>query len=152
MQLSKDLREFVELLNSNAVEYLVVGGFAVAWHGYARFTADIDLLIRPDRKNAELIVKTLRDFGFASLAISAEDLARPDQIVQLGVKPNRIDLITSIAGVTFEAAWESRRPGTLDGLPVLYIGRDALIRNKESAGRPQDIADAQRLRERPPLE
>ena len=150
MQLSRDLREFVELLNSTGVEYLVVGAFAVAWHGYARFTADIDFLVRPDRSNAELVVRALREFGFASLGISPEDLTRPDRIVQLGVKPNRIDLITSIAGVTFEEAWASRVAGTLDGLPASYIGRDALIRNKESTGRPQDIGDAQRLRQRPP--
>jgi hypothetical protein len=135
-------------LNLQRVEYLVVGAFAVAWHGYARFTADIDFLIRPDRRNAELVVKALRDFGFASLGISPEDLMHPDRIVQLGVTPNRIDLITSIAGVAFEEAWESRVAGTLDGLPVEYIGRDALIRNKESTGRPQDIGDAHRLRQR----
>ncbi|HEY2842574.1 MAG TPA: hypothetical protein VGJ09_02950 [Bryobacteraceae bacterium] len=150
MQLSKDLREFVELLTSNKVEYLVVGGFAVAWHGYARFTADIDFLIRPGSANAELVVKTLRDFGFASLGVSREDLTQPDRIVQLGVKPNRIDLITSIAGVTFEEAWASRVAGTLDGLPVAYIGREALIRNKESTGRPQDLGDAHRLRQQGP--
>jgi hypothetical protein len=151
MRLSKDLREFIELLNSNRVEYLVVGAFAVAWHGYARFTADIDFLVRPDRPTAELVVKALKDFGFASLGISPDDLTHPDRIVQLGVKPNRIDLITSIAGVTFEEAWESRVAGTLDGLPVTYIGREILIRNKESTGRPQDLGDAQRLRQRPPL-
>lgn len=150
MQLSKDLREFVELLNSNRVEYVVVGAFAVAWHGYARFTADIDFLVRPDRSNAELVVRALTDFGFASLGIALEDLMRPGRIVQLGVKPNRIDLITSIAGVTFEEVWTSRVAGMLDGLPVAYIGRDALIRNKESTGRPQDVGDAQRLRQRPP--
>jgi hypothetical protein len=118
MQLSKGWREFVELLTSNKVEFLVVGAFAVAWHGFARFTADIDLLIRPDPANAELLVKTLRDFGLASLGLSREDLTEPERIVHLGVKPNRIDLITSIAGITFEEAWASRVAGTLDGLPV----------------------------------
>lgn len=148
MQLSKDLREFVELLNSTGVEYLVVGAFAVAWHGHARFTADIDFLVRPDGSNAELVVKALREFGFGGLGISPDDLTRPGRIVQLGVKPNRIDLITSISGVTFEEAWAGRVAGTLDGLPVHYIGREALIRNKETTGRAQDIADAQRLRAR----
>jgi hypothetical protein len=150
MQLSRDLREFVELLNSNGIEYLVVGGFAVAWHGYARFTADMDLLVRPDRSNAERVVKALRDFGFSSLGISEEDLTHPGRIVQLGVKPNRIDLITSIAGVTFEEAWASRVAGALEGLQVTYIGRDARILNKESTVRPQDIGDAQRLSKRQP--
>jgi hypothetical protein len=148
MPISKDLREFIELLNAKGVEYLVVGGFAVAWHGHPRFTADIDFLVRSDRANAELVVETLRDFGFASLRIVPEDLCQPDQILQLGVKPNRIDVITSIAGVSFEEAWASRVPGSIDSIPVFFIGRDALIRNKEVTGRPQDLADADALRKR----
>ena len=118
MRISKDLREFIELLNAKRVEYLVVGGFAVAWHGHPRFTADIDFLVRPDRANAELVVETLRDFGFASLRIAPEDMCRPDQILQLGVKPNRIDVITSIAGVSFEEAWAGRVPGSINAIPV----------------------------------
>jgi hypothetical protein len=148
MPLSKDLREFIELLNANGVEFLVVGGFAVAWHGHPRFTADIDFLIRPERENAQLVVKTLREFGFGALQVVPADLCQPDQILQLGVKPNRIDLVTSIAGVTFEEAWESRVAGTIDSVPVLFIGRDTLIRNKEAAARPQDLADAHALRQR----
>jgi len=99
MPLSKDLSEFIELLNANGVEFLVVGGFAVAWHGHPRFTADIDFLIRPDPVNAERVMKTLREFGFGGLQILPAELCQPDQIVQLGVKPNRIDLITSVAGL-----------------------------------------------------
>ena len=152
MHLSKDLREFVELLNSNGVEYLVVGGFAVAWHGYPRFTADIDFFLNTTSANAEAVVRTLNDFGFGSLSLKAEDFARPDQIVQLGVKPNRIDLITSIAGVPFEEAWESRVAGAIEGRPVPFIGRNALLRNKEATGRPQDMRDVLVLRQRPPRE
>ena len=148
MRIGKDLREFIELLNAKGVEYVVVGGFAVAWHGHPRFTADIDFLVRPNPANAELLVETLRDFGFASLRIAPQDLCQPDQILQLGVKPNRIDVITSIAGVSFEEAWASRVSGTIDSIPVFFIGRDELIRNKELAGRPQDVADAQALRKR----
>lgn len=148
MPLSKDLREFIELLNANSVEFLVVGGFAVAWHGHPRFTADIDFLIRPTRANAELVVKTLREFGFGGLRVVTDDLCEPDRVVQLGVKPNRIDLITSVAGLSFEDAWDSRVAGTIDSVPVLFIGRDALIRNKEAAARPQDLADAHALRRR----
>ena len=148
MRISKDLQEFIDLLNANGVEYVVVGAFAVAWHGYPRFTADIDLFVRSSRANAELVVKALRDFGFGSLNGVADDLCRPDQILQLGVKPNRIDIITSIAGVSFDEAWNARIAGSIDGLPVLFLGREELIRNKESAGRPQDIADAIALRKR----
>jgi hypothetical protein len=148
MPIGRDLSEFIGLLNANRVEYVVVGGFAVAWHGHPRFTADIDFLVRPNLANAELVVKTLRDFGFASLGIVPEELCRPDQILQLGVKPNRIDLITSIAGVSFEEAWANRVAGAIDSIPVFFIGRDELIRNKELAGRPQDVADADALRKR----
>jgi hypothetical protein len=148
MHISRDLREFIELLNANGVEFVVVGGFAVAWHGHPRFTADIDFLVRPDHVNSELVVKSLRDFGFAGLGITPEDLCQPDQILQLGVKPNRIDMITSIAAVSFEDAWAGRVAGSIDGVPVFFIGREELIRNKESAGRPQDVADANALRKR----
>lgn len=84
----------------------------------------------------------------ASLGLSTDDLARPDQVVQLGAIPNRIDLITSIAGLTFEEAWASRVPGNIDGIATHYIGREALIRNKEAVGRDQDVVDARKLRER----
>lgn len=149
MQPHKDLIEFIELLNANGVEYLIVGGFAVAWHGYPRFTADIDFLIRPDRANGELLVKALKAFGFRSLELVADDFSRPDQIVQLGLKPNRIDLITSISGVTFDEAWASRIEGSIEGTPVLFIGREALLRNKLATGRPEDMRDAEALRQRP---
>jgi hypothetical protein len=148
MHLSKDLREFIALLNANSVEYLVVGAFAVAWHGYPRFTADIDILIRPTPANAERVLKTLADFGFGSLKVTREDFSKPDQILQLGVKPNRIDLITSVAGVSFDEAWTNRTPGSIDDLSVQFIGLGELLRNKESTGRPQDIADAHELRRR----
>lgn len=148
MHLSKDLREFVALLNAKNIDYLVVGGFAVGWHGYMRFTADIDFLISTRPGNAELVVEALKEFGFASLGITVEDITRDDQFVQLGAKPNRIDLITSIAGVDFETAWQNRVPGTIDELPVNYIGLDDLIRNKESVGRGQDLLDVEQLRKR----
>ena len=148
MPLNKDLREFIVLLNANGVEFLVVGGFAVAWHGHPRFTADIDFLIRPNHANAELVVQTLRDFGFGALPVAPDDLCKPDQVLQLGVKPNRIDLITSVAGLSFDEAWDSRVSGMIDSVPVWFIGLEALIRNKEAAGRPQDLADAHALRQR----
>ena len=148
MPLSKDLREFVGLLNANEVEYLVVGAFALAFHGISRYTADLDLLIRPTQQNAERILKTLSQFGFGSLPIEASDLQVPDHVVQLGRNPDRIDLLTSISGVTFEEAWVTRSEGSLEGTPVRYIGLAALIRNKESTGRAQDRVDVEGLRKR----
>lgn len=141
---------FVELLNSSAVAYLVVGAFAVAHHGYPRFTADLDLLIRPTPGNAERVLRTLSQFGFGKLAIGAGDLQTEGKIVQLGVNPNRIDLITSLSGVTFEEAWESRVQSELGGIPAQFIGVSALLRNKEATGRAKDLGDAEELRKRIP--
>ena len=150
MLLNNDLREFVESLNSNKVDYLVVGAFAVAWYGYPRFTADLDILIRPDGSNAARTLEALRQFGFGSLGIEIGDLTASGQVIQLGVKPNRIDILTSVSGVSFEEAWADRIEGSLDGIPVTYIGRTALIRNKESTGRAKDLGDAEELRKRNP--
>src|SRR4051812_11129008 len=100
MPLSKDLCEFVALLNSNRVEYLVVGAFAVAHHGYPRYTADLDLLIRASSDNAGRVLQALSEFGFGSLGIEIADLQSPGKVIRLGMKPNRIDLLTSISGVT----------------------------------------------------
>jgi hypothetical protein len=148
MHLNKDLREFIELLNSSKVEFLVVGAFAVAWHGYPRFTADIDFFVRPAPENADAILAALQAFGFGSLDITRDDLCLPDRIIQLGVKPNRIDIITSIAGLNFETAWVGRASGHLDGIPVNFIGRKDLIHNKEATGRAKDLGDAEELRKR----
>ncbi len=144
------MREFVESLNSNKVDYLVVGAFAVAWYGYPRFTADLDILIRPESTNAIRVLEALRQFGFGALDIGIEDLIAAGQIIQLGVKPNRIDILTSVSGISFEEAWNDRTEGFLDGIPATFIGRTALIRNKESTGRAKDLGDAEELRKRQP--
>jgi predicted nucleotidyltransferase len=148
MPLNKDLREFVESLNSNDVEYLIVGGFAVAWHGYPRFTADIDFFVRSTQANAEAILAALRDFGFGSLDIAPDDFTKPNQVIQLGAKPNRIDIPTSVSGLAFETAWEDRSTGNIDGVQVQFVGFDDLVRNKESTGRSKDLVDAQELKKR----
>jgi hypothetical protein len=150
MPLSRDLREFVALLNSHQVEFLIVGAYAVAFHGYPRYTGDLDILVRPDTQNALRVQEVLVQFGFGGLGIRVEDLAAPGKVVQLGVSPNRIDLITSITGVTFEQAWDSRELAELDGVAVFFIGRTPLLRNKESTGRAKDLGDAAELRRRDP--
>ena len=105
MPLSRDLREFVECLNSNKVEYLIVGALAVSWHGFPRYSGDIDFWIRPDSENAQCIRAALKQFGFGTLDISDEDLTSPRKVIQVGYAPNRIDLMTSITGVSFDDAW-----------------------------------------------
>ena len=148
MPLNKDWREFLELLNSNGVEYLVVGAFAVAFHGFPRYTADLDLLVRPTEDNAQRALLALSEFGFGKLGIRAADLCSPGMVVQLGVKPNRIDLLTAISGVSFEEAWATRSEAELDGVATRFIGRAALLRNKQQTGRAKDLGDAEELRKR----
>lgn len=150
MPLNKDWREFIELLNSNEVEYLVVGAFAVAFHGFPRYTADLDVLVRPTEENASRVLRALSEFGFGKVGISAADLRSPGMVVQLGTQPNRIDLLTAISGVSFEEAWAARRDAELDGIATHFIGRAALLRNKEHTGRAKDLGDAEELRKRDP--
>jgi hypothetical protein len=148
MPLNKDLREFIALLNSNEVEYLVVGAFAVAYYGYPRYTGDLDLFFRASERNVQQILKALAEFGFESLGIRAEDLLSAGNVIQLGVNPNRIDLLNSISGVNFEDAWATRQEGQLDGVTAHFIGWHALIRNKLSTGRSKDLGDADELKKR----
>ena len=145
MKLGKDLREFIELLNSRRVDYIVVGGHAVAFHGHPRFTGDIDFLLRPSSENAERLIDAVKEFGFSEMHLSLDDFTRPNTVVQLGHPPNRIDLLTSISGVDFEEAWGSRLSGELDGLPVSFLGWDALLKNKRASGREKDLADVSKL-------
>jgi hypothetical protein len=101
MPLNKDLRELLGLLHSNGVEYLVVGAFAVAFHGFPRYTAALDLLVRPTAGNADRVLRALSEFGFGTVGIQAADLRSPGKVIQLGVKPNRMDLLIAISGVSF---------------------------------------------------
>jgi hypothetical protein len=111
--LQTGLSEFIGLLNSHRVEYLVVGGHAVAFHGHPRFTGDIDFFIRPTPENADRLLQVLRSFGFGALDVSVDDLTTPHRTVQLGRPPNRIDLLTSISAVSFDEAWSARVSGRL---------------------------------------
>src|ERR1043165_8203828 len=138
-KLQADLREFIELLNSHNVEYLLVGGHAVAFHGHPRFTGDIDFFVRATGENAERVLRALDAFGFGSLGIVAADLTEPGKVVQLGRPPNRIDILTSISGVDFDSAWTSRSPADLDGHAVNFIGVGDLLKNKQASGRPKDL-------------
>lgn len=145
MKLEPDLREFIELLNAREVRYIVVGAYALAFHGRPRYTGDIDLFVEGSPENAQRISQVLEEFGLVNIGIAAADFTLPDQIVQLGVDPNRVDIMTSISGVTFDEAWRTREAGDLDGIPVQYISKDLLKRNKTAVGRKQDIADLDHL-------
>lgn len=145
MALQTDLNEFVALLISRKVEFIIVGGHAVAFHGHPRYTGDIDLFVRPTPANAARVMDVLHVFGFGGMAVSLEDLSKPGRTIQLGRPPNRIDLLTMISGVSFDQAWESRIQGDLGGQSVDYIGLDALIRNKNASGRDKDLLDIKQL-------
>jgi hypothetical protein len=145
VQLDPDFRDFVKLFVANDVRFLIVGGYAVAAHGLPRYTGDLDAWVWVSSENASRVVASLEAFGFTGLGLSEDDFNQPDRVVQLGYPPYRIDILTSIDGVEFEPAWERRVILELDGISVPFIGRDDLLINKRSAGRPQDIADVERL-------
>ena len=144
-KLQTDLREFIVLLNSHNVEYILVGGHAVAFHGYPRFTGDIDFLIRTTPHNVQRVLDVLTAFGFGGLGISEHDLLEPGHVVQLGQSPNRIDILTSISGVDFDSAWQACVQTTIDDQPVPLIGWSELVLNKRAAGRQKDLADIEKL-------
>ena len=148
MKLQKDFREFIELLISHGVDAVIVGAHALAFHGHPRLTGDIDILVRPTIENADRLMAALEAFGFGDSGLGREDFVRPDRVIQLGQPPNRIDLLTSVTGVEIDEIWAGRVAGKLDGVPVFFIGRDELIRNKRATGRPQDAADVATLERR----
>ena len=147
MALSKDWREFLELLNSRAVDYVIVGAQSLAFHGRPRHTGDLDILVRPTPDNARLLLALLNQFGFEQSGFKETDFLQPGQIIQLGRVPSRIDLLTSISGVSTNEAFAGKISAILDGVPVFILGKDALIRNKRAVGRPQDLADLAELEE-----
>ena len=145
IRLHRDLREFVELLNAHRVEYLVAGAFCLALHGRPRFTGDLDLFISSTIKNADRIMAALRAFGFGKFGLRPADFIKPGQVIQLGIAPYRIDLLTSLDGVNFKSEWKRRKRTLLDGVPCFFLGRTGLIRNKLATGRPQDLVDVESL-------
>ena len=144
--LNPDFKEFIRLLNDNDVRYLVVGGYAVALHGYPRYTKDIDIWVWLDKGNADRIIKALEQFGFGSLKLEVQDFLVPNQIIQLGYPPARIDLITSLAGVFFEECYALRILVPIDDIVVNFIDLENLKKNKEASGRLQDLADLENLK------
>lgn len=145
MTLSSDLREFLELLNARGVEYLVVGAHCLAFHSRPRYTGDLDVLVRPSKSNAVALVALFREFGFAGSKFTPEDFAEGDQVIQLGRPPNRIDLLTSLTGVSSEDAFGEKVAAEIDGVPVFLLSKQHLIQNKRAVGCPQDIADLAEL-------
>jgi len=143
--LNQDFKEFIGSLNANAVRYLVVGGYAVAFHGYPRFTMDLDIWIKSTVENASKLIQALKDFGFGSLDLQVEDFLVPDTIIQLGYPPNRIDLITSPHGVEFENYDQNKVEEVVDGVVINFLSIEDLKKNKKATARHQDLADLENL-------
>lgn len=143
--LNRDFKEFIASLNDNGVRYLVVGGYAVAVHGYPRYTKDMDIWVDMTADNASNILKALEQFGFGSLGVIASDFTVPDQMLQLGHPPGRIDILTTLLGVEFRECYESRTVVEVDGIAVNFIDLENLRKNKKATGRHQDLADLENL-------
>ena len=140
-----DYADMAKALLDTGVEFMLVGGYAVMVHGYPRTTFDIDFWIRPTPENARRAMRALQKFGAPTLNVSEKDFDHPDMVVQIGVAPRRIDLLTRIDGVEWDEAVSNAMTKDIDGLSVPVVGLEALIKNKRASGRPKDAADAAAL-------
>ncbi len=147
MEVQTDFKELFALLNKHAVEYIVVGGYALAYHGAPRFTGDIDIFVCSTAENATRILDALSEFGFGSVGLTEGDFSAPNKVIQLGVPPVRVDLITSLTGVSWDEAVATRSPGSYGDVPVFFLGRNEFIANKRAIGRKKDLADIEALGE-----
>jgi hypothetical protein len=148
MDIQPGFRELLALFNRQKVECLIVGGYALAFHGAPRYSGDLDILVRPELVNAKRILKALTLFGFGFLDLKAEDFTIPERVIQLGEPPVRIDLITSLTGISWEEAFSNRVPEMYGDVPVYILGREQLIVNRRAIGRAKDFADIEALDDR----
>lgn len=147
VKLPRDWSEFIDLLNENRVRFLVVGAHALAANGRPRATQDLDIFVAPTLANAKRLGRALREFGFAELAKQSHRFAETDRLVTLGNPPLRIDIMTSITGVSFSKAWKGRIRASHNGSEIGFLGRRELIENKRATGRAKDAADLALLEE-----
>ncbi|OGD26287.1 MAG: hypothetical protein A2V57_08800 [Candidatus Aminicenantes bacterium RBG_19FT_COMBO_65_30] len=145
MRIEKDFKEFIGSLNNNSVRYLIIGSFALSYYAEPRYTKDIDILVEATPTNADRVMKAILEFGFADIELGSRDFLEPEQVIQLGIEPLRIDLLTSLKGIAFADAWERRTAGHYGDIPAFYISKQDLIDHKRLVGRKQDLADIDRL-------
>ena len=143
--LEPDFKEMLSALCSAGADFLLIGGHALGFHGLPRYTHDIDFWVRPTAENAQRVWKAMEAFGAPMFMFEPSDLTKPDMVLQIGVAPLRIDIITSIVGVDFETAWKNRVTVKHEGIEVPVIGIDELIQNKLASGREEDKLDAKKL-------
>lgn len=145
IRLPQDFKDFLRLLNSNKIEYLLIGGYAVSYYGYPRATGDMDIWVAVDSQNAEKTVEVLKEFGFGVPLLSTDLFIKENQVIRMGMPPIRIELMTSISGVDFRDCFKSRKVDTIDGVQVNIISLDDLKKNKQAAGRYKDLGDLENL-------
>jgi hypothetical protein len=143
--LTQDFKEFLELLNQNQVEYLIVGGYAVAMHGYPRYTGDLDIWINANGETAAKMIEVLDEFGFGSLGLRQEDFMESGNVIQMGYPPFRIDILTKADGVDFVECYRNRAVVEHDGVVMPIMDINSLRKNKAASGRPKDLEDLQNL-------
>lgn len=147
MEVQPDFRDLLELFNRHQVEFMLVGGYALAFHGAPRYTGDMDVFVRVSAKNAMRIIAALNEFGFGAAGLTTEDFLKENMVVQLGVPPVRVDIVTSLTGISWEEAYSNKVQGKYGNVPVFYIGRQEFISNKKATGRHKDLADLEALGE-----
>lgn len=147
MDLAPDFDEFCALLTAREVEFVIVGAHALAFHGAPRFTGDLDILVRPTEDNGRRVLAAIAEFGFPTTSLTAADLAGGTKVIEMGVAPVQIRVVSQIDGVTWNEVWAGREIGALGPRQVAFVGREAFLRNKRAAGRPKDLADVEALRE-----
>ena len=143
--LNPDFLDFITLLDQRSVEYLIVGGYAVGFHGFPRYTGDIDFFVSINEENAEKLVRVLDDFGFGGIGIERKDFLKPSFVVEIGREPRKIQILTGIDGVSFQECMQSAVECEYLQRKLRFIGLDALVRNKKASGRPKDLIDVQEL-------
>lgn len=148
MEVQQDFRDLLALFNKHKVDYIIIGAYALGYHGAPRYTGDLDILVKSDAANAESIMRALLEFGFGSLELKSSDFEQEGQVIQLGLPPVRIDILTSITGISWEQAQEGSIRGEFGDLKVRYIGRNEFILNKKALGRIKDLADLEAVGER----
>jgi hypothetical protein len=147
MEIQADFRDLLALLNKHRVDYVVVGGYALAYLGAPRYTGDLDILIRPDPANGRRVLTALEEFGFGAIGLTRSDFEKPGQVIQLGHPPVRVDLVTSLTGVSWTDAAKGRQPGKYGDIPVHFLGKKEFLSNKRAMARKKDLADLEALGE-----
>lgn len=147
MDLAPDFDEFCALLSARDVEYVIVGAHALAFHGAPRFTGDLDIFVRPTKENGRRLLSAIADFGFPTTPVTPGDIVAGRKVIEMGVAPVQIHVMSAIDGVTWDEVWLDREAGVFGARTVAFIGRETFLRNKRAAGRSKDLADIDALRE-----